>query len=241
MSVTVAKNKGVTVVTIAANGDSTCPALWEIFKALCYSPACCSVSPEMLHACVPAALGTLQIMVGLFNIGLGPGRTSTHPDDLANLGAAYWLGGVVGFTAFMNIVGTIFAITGIVLYAIDLSEDSLTWMCRSWNYYSDYGYGYGYDGYYRRYETDTSAEKAMQLKMKQHYEDNCDRVVFFAQRLLMSMDITLIILAVLQLCVSVSVAALCIKALIRRVGSSGEGGQDVERYKPLLKDITITA
>lgn len=34
-------------------------------------------------------------MVGLFNIGLGPGRTSTNPGDLASLGAAYWLGAVV--------------------------------------------------------------------------------------------------------------------------------------------------
>lgn len=34
-------------------------------------------------------------MVGLFNIGLGPGRTSTHPGDLTSLGAPYWLGAVV--------------------------------------------------------------------------------------------------------------------------------------------------
>lgn len=40
-------------------------------------------------------LQTVQIMVGLFNIGLGPGRTSTHSGDLTGLGAAYWLGAVV--------------------------------------------------------------------------------------------------------------------------------------------------
>lgn len=40
-------------------------------------------------------LQMIQIMVGLFNIGLGPGRTSTHPGDLTSLGAAYWLGAVV--------------------------------------------------------------------------------------------------------------------------------------------------
>lgn len=34
-------------------------------------------------------------MIGLFNIGLGLGRTSTYPGDFASLGAAYWLGGVV--------------------------------------------------------------------------------------------------------------------------------------------------
>ena len=36
-----------------------------------------------------------MIMVGLFNIGLGPGRMSYHPEDLTHLRAAYWLGGVV--------------------------------------------------------------------------------------------------------------------------------------------------
>lgn len=40
-------------------------------------------------------LQTIQIMVGVFNIGLGPGRTSTSPGDLTSLGAAYWLGAVV--------------------------------------------------------------------------------------------------------------------------------------------------
>lgn len=36
-------------------------------------------------------------MVGLCNIGLGPGRTSTNPGDLTSLGAPYWLGAVVKY------------------------------------------------------------------------------------------------------------------------------------------------
>lgn len=36
-------------------------------------------------------------MVGVFNIGLGPGRTSTGSGDLTSLGAAYWLGAVVKY------------------------------------------------------------------------------------------------------------------------------------------------
>lgn len=48
---------------------------------------CFNVSFEFLQ--------TIQIMVGVFNIGLGPGRTSTSPGDLTSLGAAYWLGAVV--------------------------------------------------------------------------------------------------------------------------------------------------
>lgn len=40
-------------------------------------------------------LQAIQLMVGLFNIGLGPGYTSQYDKDFAELGAAYWLGGVV--------------------------------------------------------------------------------------------------------------------------------------------------
>lgn len=35
----------------------------------------------------------------------------------------------VGFTVFMNIAGALFAITAAVLYAIDLANASLIWMC----------------------------------------------------------------------------------------------------------------
>lgn len=42
----------------------------------------------------------IQIMVGVINIGLGPGRTSTGPGDLTRLGAAYWLGAVVKLHCF---------------------------------------------------------------------------------------------------------------------------------------------
>lgn len=40
-------------------------------------------------------LQAIQIMVGLFNIGLGAGYTSKYYDDFVHLGAPYWLGGVV--------------------------------------------------------------------------------------------------------------------------------------------------
>uniref|UniRef100_UPI0037E85BA7 membrane-spanning 4-domains subfamily A member 8-like n=1 Tax=Semicossyphus pulcher TaxID=241346 RepID=UPI0037E85BA7 len=119
------------------------PARCQILKAFC------SVFDGlMLQSSFTTALGTLQIMVGLVNIGLGPGRTSLIPGDLTSLGAAYWLGAVftvtgimsilagqipsrflVGFTVFMNIAAAIFAITGIVLYGIDLRDASLLWLC----------------------------------------------------------------------------------------------------------------
>ncbi len=52
---------------------------------------------------------------------------------------------------FMNIVGAIFAITGTVLYAIDVRDASVLWMC------------------------DRSRSNA------DHYGDNCRNVALFAQ------------------------------------------------------------
>ncbi|XP_071325696.1 membrane-spanning 4-domains subfamily A member 4D-like isoform X2 [Trachinotus anak] len=230
MSVTVVKDKGVTVVTVASDRKSMFPPLCQILKHLCYSPTCCSEYKGLMQINVTAALGAMQIMVGLFNIGLGPGRTSTHPGDLTDLGAAYWLGAVyiaagimsvvagqcpslclVGLAVLLNIVGSIFAVIGIVLYAIDLADASLLWMCdQSWN----------------RHFAD-------------NYGDNCRFVAFFAQKLLTGMDITLIVLAVLQLCVCISFAVLGIKALVNR--KKEEGGRDVEIYQAVLKEVLMTS
>lgn len=47
---------------------------------------------------------TIQILIGLFNIGLGPGRTNMQPDNLPYLGAAYWLGAVVKSFLSFNVL-----------------------------------------------------------------------------------------------------------------------------------------
>uniref|UniRef100_A0A3Q3XH84 Uncharacterized protein n=1 Tax=Mola mola TaxID=94237 RepID=A0A3Q3XH84_MOLML len=207
MSVTMAKYDGVTVFTLTSDPNSFWPPMCQILKSLCYSPMCCSVSQHLkrVQKTSQSLLG-VSIMVGLFNIGLGPGRTSTTPGDLTSLGAAYWLGTVfiitgimtilvgefpsnclVGFTVFMNIVGAIFAIAAIVLYDIDLANASLVWMCDSSRNNGDY------------------------------YGDNCRNVALLVQvrilrNLLTSMDSTLIAMAVLQLYISVRCAVLGIQA-----------------------------
>ncbi|XP_072249318.1 uncharacterized protein [Leuresthes tenuis] len=203
MSTSVVKDKGLTLVTMAIDNKSLLPPICELLKALCYSPACCSVNKAMMGCSAVGALGTVQIMVGLFTIGLGPGRMSTHPGDLTYLGAAYWLGAafiaagivsvlagmypsacMVGFAAFMNMAGSIFAVVGLVLYALDLSDSSILWMC------------------------DNSRAR--------DFGDNCSLVAFYAQRLLIGMDVTLIVLLVLQLCVCVSLIVSGIGALCCR-------------------------
>ncbi|KAM4736504.1 high affinity immunoglobulin epsilon receptor subunit beta-like [Anableps anableps] len=179
----------------------------QILKALCCRPGCCSCLKKLkVQTCLAAAIGTIQIMVGVLNIGLGPGRTSIRLGDFASLGAAYWLGAVfivtgvmtilagrfpssclVGFTVFMNIVGAIFSITGIVLYAIDLNNSSLLWICD-------------------RFSSDPD-----------RYDDSCRNVATYDQNLLTSLDRTLILLAVLLLVVSTCFAILGIRFLMGEV------------------------
>ncbi|XP_041798704.1 uncharacterized protein LOC121610585 isoform X2 [Chelmon rostratus] len=225
MSITVVKNKGVTVVTVASDSESTLPPLCQILKSLCYSPACCSVYEGLTQTNVVSALGTVLIMVGLFNIGLGPGRISHHPDDFAHLGVAYWLGGVyiaaglvsvlagrfpslcsVGFAVFMNIIGAIMSIFGIVMYAIDIGDGEwITRMCDD----------------------------------RRTYEEHCIYMAYYYQRMVLDMDITMIVLAALQLCVCVSLSVLGIKAVLGR--KKVEGDRDVEIYQPLLTEDLLTS
>ncbi|XP_039662617.1 high affinity immunoglobulin epsilon receptor subunit beta-like [Perca fluviatilis] len=192
----------MTVIAVAADSKSMFPSSCQILKTPRSSLFSGLVYQGLLQTSVTTAIGTMQIMVGLFNIGLGPGRTSINPGDLTSLGAAYWLGAVfivtgimsivarqfpssclMGFTVFMNIVGAIFAITGIVLYALDLGNASLLWMCES------------------------SSNNADQIG------DNCRKVALFGQTVLTSMDNTLIAMAALQLFVSIRYAILGIKYL----------------------------
>uniref|UniRef100_A0A3P8U2B5 Uncharacterized protein n=1 Tax=Amphiprion percula TaxID=161767 RepID=A0A3P8U2B5_AMPPE len=220
MTIPVVKQKAATVVTVATEAKSMFPPLCQILKALCYSPVCCSVNRGLMQSPVIGALGAVQIMVGLFNIGLGPGRMSKHPEDFTNLKAAYWLGAVyivagsvsvfadrfpsrclVGFAVFMNIVGSIFAVVGIVLYAIDLGESSWSGWCDD------------------------------------NFNDECRFLAYYVQRLLTGMDVTLIVLAAFQLCVCISFTVLGIKAL----GYRENGIVDVENYQPLLKEVLMTS
>ncbi|XP_070692304.1 membrane-spanning 4-domains subfamily A member 12-like [Pempheris klunzingeri] len=225
MSVSVVKDKGATVITVTADSKSMLPPLCQILKALCYSPICCSVRGGLMQSSAVSALGTVQIMVGLFNIGLGPGRLRRHPEDLTDLNAAYWLGALflaagivsvfadrlpsrcaVGFAVVFNVVGSIFAVIGIVLYAIDLGDAPFTYMCDNSSYSND----------------------------------NCRYLAYIAQRLLTGMDITLIVLAAFQLCVCISLAVLGIKAL-RLSWRKDMGGRDAEIDQPLLKEVLMTS
>ncbi|KAE8289178.1 hypothetical protein D5F01_LYC13058 [Larimichthys crocea] len=211
MSITADKNKskGVTVITVAPDSESMLPPL------------------NCPRGCCNASLGTLQIMVGLFNIGLGPGRTSFHPGDFANLEAAYWLGGVFiltgiisilangfpscglrCFALFMNIIASIIAAVGIALYAVDLDGPSLARLCDN-SSSSDWYYG---------------------------SSDNCKYVAYYLERLITGMDITMIVMTGLQLLVSVTFTVRFCSRM-----KDEQGDEDAEIHKPLLKEVLMTS
>ncbi|XP_071253621.1 transmembrane protein 176B-like [Salvelinus alpinus] len=240
MSVTVTKGGGVTVFTVNSKEGSSWTQLCQILGTLCYSPSC-SVSQGLrrLQASSQTALGTIQIMVGVLNIGLGMILVSP---DYSNNGVPYWLGGVfiavgimcilaekfpspclVGINVLMNLSGAALAITGIVLYAIDLAHYKFWWIC------NDDNYNWRDDYYGGQVAKPPSYSERDRLLAK------CKDAKQIAQMLMNALDIVLIVLTVLQLCVTISSAVLGIKALYK---NGKENIRDLEQYKPLLEEVT---
>lgn len=106
----------------------------------------------------------------------------------------------------MNIVGSIFAIVGIVLYAVHLGTVNMSWRC--------HGPDANYSCYYLAAVAQVSTLSqngfiACFFKLNNTNE----KIPLSVQKLLTAADVTLIIMAVLQLCVSITVAAVSITSL----------------------------
>ena len=67
MSLTMTKADGVTVLTLTSDPKSSCPPLCQIFKGLCYSPACCSLSQHLrrVQRSSQSILGVSYNLLGL--------------------------------------------------------------------------------------------------------------------------------------------------------------------------------
>ncbi|XP_031135216.1 high affinity immunoglobulin epsilon receptor subunit beta-like isoform X5 [Sander lucioperca] len=243
MSVTMTKADGITVFTVTSDPQSVYPPLCQILKSLCYSPVCCSVSQHLrrVQRTSQSVLGALHIMVGLLNICLGTILIcSLSGYVMDSTGFPFWLGGLfilfgsigilsekypspclVIINVILNLAGVAFAITGIVLYSINMESIYMWWMCDDDNYYS---------GYSRQTTTPTPGKDIMREKCLEGKE--------LALMLLRSMNVVLIVLSALELCLTISSAVMAIKAL----KSSGKGEKektgDPELYKPLLEEVT---
>uniref|UniRef100_A0A665UDQ6 Transmembrane protein 176B-like n=1 Tax=Echeneis naucrates TaxID=173247 RepID=A0A665UDQ6_ECHNA len=217
MSVSMTRGDGVTVLTLTSDPQSTCPPLCQIFKTLCYSPVCCSVSQKLkkVQGASLYVLGALHIMVGLLNIGCGSillsnGRASSWEMDESKyplwIGALFILFGItcilsekypspclVIVNVILNLAGIAFAIAAIVLYAIYMAQGRLWWMCK------DYDYDYKH------------ATTSSPISNRMHYQ--CLEAKGLLVVLLRCFGGLLVVLSVLELCITISSATLGIKAL----------------------------
>ncbi|KAL3980174.1 transforming growth factor beta-2 [Sarotherodon galilaeus] len=251
MSVTVSKADGVTVLALTSDPQSPWPPLCQIFKNLCYSPVCCSVSQHLrsLNRASQTVLGTLQIMIGLLNIGFGFILCGTgNSPYLYYLGFPFWLAALfimfgivcilsekypspclVILTVILNLTGVAFAITGIALYAVYLGDIGYWWNYGCYSRYNGYN---GYNGYNTR-------ETIRPLYLKEKLlQEKCLEGQTVLVMLLRSISAVMIILSVLELCVVISSAVLGIKALRNKEKGQNKSTDDPELYKPLLEEVT---
>ncbi|XP_068615232.1 membrane-spanning 4-domains subfamily A member 6C-like isoform X2 [Brachionichthys hirsutus] len=245
MSLTMAKADGVTVFTLTSDPQSSCPPICQIFKGLCYSPVCCSVSRHLksVQGTSQSVLGALHIMVGLLNIGLGAIAFSDHHISawrVRDTGFPFWVGGLfilfgivsilsekypspclILLNVFLNLAGVAFAIAAIVLYSCNIAAIWLRWICDEFHhdYYSDY-----------IKPTLSPREKILLEK--------CMEGESLILILLRSISILLVVLSVLELCVAISATVLGIKALGCSKKPEKQSTDDPEQYKPLLEDVT---
>uniref|UniRef100_A0A4W6BNG8 Uncharacterized protein n=1 Tax=Lates calcarifer TaxID=8187 RepID=A0A4W6BNG8_LATCA len=187
MPVSMTRADGVTVFTLTSDPKSHCPPVCEIFKVLCYNPVCCTVS-QHLRRTSQSVLGTLHIVIGLLNIGFGViiGLSRGNPTK-----ALSYMRHFVIINVILNLAGVGFAIAAIILYSINIGNRWLWWMC-------------DFDDYYWRIPTPSPEILKVTLFFVSH------------QMLMRSINAVLVVLSVLELCVTISSAVLGIKALRSR-------------------------
>ncbi|GAA6217297.1 B-lymphocyte antigen CD20-like isoform X1, partial [Lates japonicus] len=242
MSVSMTRADGVTVFTLTSDPQSPWPPLCQVFKALCYNPVCCTVSQHLRRAqrASLSALGTLHIMVGLLNIGLGVillcsiSGSSWQMDSTwfpVWLGVLFMIFGImcivsekfpspclVILNVILNLAGVGFAIAAIALYSINIADIFLWWDCGHEIYY------YG--------TTPSPSPEEMVLR------ERCIEGQEITQMLLRSINAVLIVLSVLELCITISSVILGIKALRSREKEENKSTDDPELHQPLLEEVT---
>ncbi|KAF4102794.1 uncharacterized protein LOC131522125 [Onychostoma macrolepis] len=241
MSLTISKGEGLTVITIASNPKSKWPVLCQVLSFLCCSPVC-SVSQNMKRKLtnIHTALGTMQIIVGVINIVFGIlVRSAGIWNNITELGVAFWIGGVVivigivtllaakfpspfllVIAVILNVVSAALAITAVVLYSVDLANGNGLYCDTS--YYTSYG----------------SASTPSPEQMRN--TEICMQYKYLNKMILEGLDIMMIVLSVLQLCVTISFCVLTGKALCKK-DEDVKSVENPELHKPLLEDATAGA
>ncbi|XP_036414829.1 transmembrane protein 176B-like [Colossoma macropomum] len=238
MSLTMTKAEGVTVFTVTSNPKSKWPLICQLLSTMCCSPICfVSQSMKQQLGRTHTALGTLQILVGLMNVGFGcifrnmGSYFSVLWDGCFWLGAVFIAAGIVcilaekfpsscllSFTVLVNLVSAALAFTATVFYSIDLAWLPQRYDCNQ----RDYGYGYGY------YEATPSPQKKAQM-------ENCERNQHIFKMVYGGLDILMIVLSLLQICVTISSCVLILKTLCKK--KTEDEMEDPELHKPLIEEV----
>ncbi|XP_072548503.1 uncharacterized protein [Salminus brasiliensis] len=239
MSLTVTKAEGVTVFTVTSNPKSEWPLICQILGTLCCSPVYfVSRSMKQHLGSSHTVLGTLQIMVGLLTVGLGCSTFRYIWNEPFCLGGMFIAAGIlciiaakfpspclISFLVLVNLVSFGLAVTIIVSYSVDLANIPFLYGC------SPPSDSYGF----RAYETTQSPVKT--AKMNEMLEI-CEDYKQMLEFLRVGVDILMIVLSVLQLCVTISSCVLCLKALCKKKKGDKE---DPESYKPLLVEEVLSS
>ncbi|KAJ8335181.1 hypothetical protein SKAU_G00408200 [Synaphobranchus kaupii] len=223
----------------------------KLLGALCCTPAC-YVSGRLRKLTVGplSSLATVQMMMGLLTIGFGAVLMTLYdgPYFMLYIGAPYWLGAsfifsglftifgerfsspcLVFLTGTVNVASAVLAVIAIVIYSVDegaVFDRSCLVSRQNDGYYSSYAGSYGD---YRRVNL-TDVERNMKdsnLQICQMYKS---AILPIAKGL----KVLLVASAALQLCVSISVAVLAIRALKK----NSEGQQVPEDKQPLMEEVT---
>ncbi|KAG5842823.1 hypothetical protein ANANG_G00181840 [Anguilla anguilla] len=242
MAFSVTKSEGTTIFTIPSDTESSCPLLCQILGNLCCSPTCLvSGRNRKVMVGTVSSLATVQIMVGLLTIGFGAILLILYngPYFMNYNNAPYWLGAafiisgiftifgerfpspcLVFLTSVVNMTSAIFAVVAIVFYAVVFDR-----MCYERGDYNDYRN----NGYYGTVNLTDLVRKANDpnLQLCRMYERTVLPVA-------MGVNVLLLVTAVLQLCVSISVAVLAIKAVEKK----DEEKQVPEVQQPLMEEVT---
>ncbi|XP_067305637.1 B-lymphocyte antigen CD20-like [Pseudorasbora parva] len=250
MTLTVSQGEGMTVITVTSNPKNKWPVLCQILGFLCYSPVC-SVSQGMKGKLknIHTALGIVQMIVGVLNIAVGimficlglywsMDRMAMGPFWL---GSMFIVSGIVCILAakfptscllfigmILHAVCAALAITGVVLYSVDLAND------HDGYYYNPCPEPYNSYSGYSRYNSYERYDPTMPSPEERRTWDTCLYYRNLTEMAFKGLDIMMIVLSVLQLCVSISFCVLTGKALCKK--AEDEKVEDPELHKPLMED-----
>ncbi|XP_076868680.1 uncharacterized protein LOC143519282 isoform X1 [Brachyhypopomus gauderio] len=239
MSLTVTRAEGVTMFTVVSNPKSKWPLFCQILGCMCYSPVC-AVSPRAKQhlGAAHSVLGTIQMMVGVANLGYGVLRaTSFDVFSVLQGHAPFCLGGMfiaagimcilaerfpspflIGVNVVINIVSAAVAITAIVLYSLDLVPISYTYWC---------------DIPAKSFHYTTAISLSETTKGNQKICQNYKHLIKMVQS---GLDITMIVLGVLQFCVTISSFVLSVTTLHKTAKEEKMIEEDPQLCKTLLED-----